>query len=146
MKNLKKIFGLTKGEASILGARAREFVKKYPTHRSVGSLLLCAFFTFMILTRFVPNIGGQEILSTNVIKPTIDVTTKNSMQNPLQSFIETRGLSIIHTGADLAAPTGTPVKPITLGIVKEVSHDLFGYGNHIVLQHEQGLDSLYGHL
>ena len=51
----------------------------------------------------------------------------------------------MHTGIDYAAPTGTKVLAPSEGVV------VFrgwkgGYGNTVMLQHENGLETLYGHL
>ena len=50
-----------------------------------------------------------------------------------------------HSGIDLAAPYGTPVYA-TLGGVVQVIVSPFGYGLHIIIDHGDGLTSLYGHL
>ncbi|MBV8302253.1 MAG: M23 family metallopeptidase [Candidatus Dormibacteraeota bacterium] len=50
-----------------------------------------------------------------------------------------------HSGIDLAAPYGTPVHA-TLGGVVQVIVSPFGYGLHIIIDHGNGLTSLYGHL
>jgi len=50
-----------------------------------------------------------------------------------------------HTGVDLAAPLGAPVRAIYKGTV--VFADPYaGYGNLIVIMHGQGMTSHYGHL
>ena len=50
-----------------------------------------------------------------------------------------------HPGIDLAAPTGSPVYACAPGKVTAV---LFSnvYGNHIIIKHNDGNESLYGHL
>jgi murein DD-endopeptidase MepM/ murein hydrolase activator NlpD len=50
-----------------------------------------------------------------------------------------------HEGIDLAAPSGTPVTALAAG---QVIHSGWkrGYGNAVVLRHENGLESVYGHL
>ena len=50
-----------------------------------------------------------------------------------------------HRGIDYAAATGTGVKATADGIVEVASHDR-GYGNLIVLRHQQKYTTLYGHL
>ena len=50
-----------------------------------------------------------------------------------------------HSGIDLAAPAGTPVRA-TLAGVAHVVVSATGYGLHVVLDHGAGLSSLYAHL
>lgn len=50
-----------------------------------------------------------------------------------------------HSGVDLAAPAGTPVRA-TLAGVAHVVVSATGYGLHVVLDHGAGLSSLYAHL
>ena len=50
-----------------------------------------------------------------------------------------------HKGVDLAAATGTRIKAAGDGVVEFVGRK-GGYGNVIVLKHENGVSTLYGHL
>lgn len=50
-----------------------------------------------------------------------------------------------HAGLDLAAPAGTSVYPTREGLVSETGADSL-YGNYIVIAHNDGWASLYGHL
>lgn len=50
-----------------------------------------------------------------------------------------------HAGIDLAAPAGTPVYACAAGSVKEVAYNRI-YGNYIIIRHDDGRESLYGHL
>lgn len=52
---------------------------------------------------------------------------------------------IRHLGIDLAAPLGTPVRAMNGGVVRDAYTDTI-YGNSIILDHGQGIFSLYMHL
>jgi murein DD-endopeptidase MepM/ murein hydrolase activator NlpD len=54
------------------------------------------------------------------------------------------GMLRLHQGVDIAIPEGTPVKPVAAGIVV-FSGWRAGYGNTVVVQHGDGMTTLYGH-
>jgi murein DD-endopeptidase MepM/ murein hydrolase activator NlpD len=62
------------------------------------------------------------------------------------------GFPHFHTGIDLAVPPGTPVFAAADGIVvlarpmADSGGQLVGYGNYVIIQHDAGLKTLYGHL
>ena len=62
------------------------------------------------------------------------------------------GFPHFHTGIDLAVPLGTPVFAAADGVVMlarpmaDSAGLLIGYGNYVVIQHDAGLKTLYGHL
>jgi murein DD-endopeptidase MepM/ murein hydrolase activator NlpD len=56
-----------------------------------------------------------------------------------------RGVSRTHTGVDLTAPYGSPVRAAAPGKVV-FAGTYFGYGNMIDLQHEDGSITRYAHL
>jgi len=56
------------------------------------------------------------------------------------------GFAHFHTGIDLVLPEGSPVQAADDGVVILVGSGPYGYGNYVVLQHQGGLTTLYGHL
>lgn len=62
------------------------------------------------------------------------------------------GFQHFHTGIDLAVPLGTPVFAAADGVVvlarpmTDTAGALVGYGNYVIVQHDAGLKTLYGHL
>ena len=52
----------------------------------------------------------------------------------------------MHTGIDFTAPTGTPIYATGNGRVALVELGARGYGNHVVLNHGFGYQTLYGHM
>lgn len=56
------------------------------------------------------------------------------------------GTRRMHYGIDLANRVGTPVRATMAGTVVVVANHPQGYGKYIVIRHERGYQSLYGHL
>ncbi len=52
----------------------------------------------------------------------------------------------MHQGMDFTSPTGTPIFATGDGVVRRADNTASGYGNHIVIQHGYGYETLYGHL
>ena len=50
-----------------------------------------------------------------------------------------------HTGMDLAVPTGTPVRAALPGTVTVSTYNRGGYGYYVMIDHGNGLSTLYGH-
>lgn len=51
-----------------------------------------------------------------------------------------------HTGTDIAAPEGTPVKAAADGTIILNGHNYFYSGNTVIIDHGQGLQTIYAHL
>ena len=58
-------------------------------------------------------------------------------------FTKTRKM---HEGMDFTAKTGTPIYATGDGVVERADNTASGYGNHIVIRHGFGYETLYGHL
>ena len=56
------------------------------------------------------------------------------------------GVRRMHYGVDLANRVGTSVKATMSGTVIVIGDQPLGYGNYIVIRHDRGFQSLYGHL
>ena len=52
----------------------------------------------------------------------------------------------MHAGLDFAAPQGTPIYATANGRVKTAGYSSGGYGNHVVIDHGYGYETLYGHM
>jgi len=51
-----------------------------------------------------------------------------------------------HAGMDFSARTGTPIYATGDGVVTVADANSSGYGNHIVIRHGYGYETLYGHM
>lgn len=51
-----------------------------------------------------------------------------------------------HAGMDFSAKTGTPIYATGDGVIVVADNKASGYGNHIVIRHGFGYETLYGHM
>jgi murein DD-endopeptidase MepM/ murein hydrolase activator NlpD len=51
-----------------------------------------------------------------------------------------------HAGLDFTAPKGTPIYATANGVVTVAGNTADGYGNHVVINHGYGYETLYGHM
>jgi murein DD-endopeptidase MepM/ murein hydrolase activator NlpD len=51
-----------------------------------------------------------------------------------------------HTGIDFTAPRGVEVYATADGTIESVNTEIWGYGQHIIINHGNGFTTLYGHL
>lgn len=51
-----------------------------------------------------------------------------------------------HAGIDFTAPRGVEVYATADGVVEAVTTEIWGYGQHIIINHGNGFETLYGHL
>jgi murein DD-endopeptidase MepM/ murein hydrolase activator NlpD len=52
----------------------------------------------------------------------------------------------MHEGMDFSANTGTPIYATGDGVVSKADNTVSGFGNHVVIRHGYGYETLYGHL
>lgn len=51
-----------------------------------------------------------------------------------------------HHGIDLSIEFGDPIQSVFDGVVRIAKHNRGGYGNYVLVRHDNGLETLYGHL
>lgn len=52
----------------------------------------------------------------------------------------------LHAGLDFTGPSGAPIYATADGTVKTASFSTSGYGNHVIINHGYGYETLYGHM
>lgn len=118
-----------------------------------------------VVTAEISTVDGQEhgrtVVERTVLSDAtteiIEVGTKNigigtgAFQPPLTSYTFTSAFKYrwgrLHGGVDLAVPEGTPVYAADNGkvIVADASGDGGGYGHYVIIDHQNGYKTLYGH-
>ena len=74
------------------------------------------------------------------------LTTERKIRYPLEYVIINQGYRFYHPGVDFEGITGDSVYPIMPGEVAAVGYSKIGYGNAIVVRHDDNTTSLYAHL
>lgn len=120
---------------SVSSSKHRKGSKRQKTHdislnevveRAVTATLVPSEATNNSFEARLPDVGGS-------------ITSKVGMRiDPID------GLWRQHNGIDIAIPTGTPVKPIAAGVVV-YSGSRSGYGNTVLVEHDNGVVTLYAH-
>lgn len=139
-----RLFASVIKPASRLARRVFEFKH---LQRMLGLLVVSSIFGLAVLPVSVSSL--QTVIDTNftqVQAEEMEVTTEKSIRLPVESFTITQGYRLFHPGIDMAAVKGTPVYPIMDGVIVKVGRDRFAYGNHMIIEHGSGLQSLYAHL
>lgn len=57
-----------------------------------------------------------------------------------------QGFNLFHPGIDVMATLGTPIKAARAGMVVYAGYEAFGYGYHVIVDHGNGLQTLYAHM
>lgn len=147
---------LTKGIVYILtpyrGAnRVSRFIRHRIERRSLSELIglplvIIAFFGAIIVPQTQAGFTSTE-MTFYVPKNVVDTTmTPSRFQWPLSIFGISQEFHGGHPGIDLTDPYGTLVRSVGKGNVVFVGYDLFGYGNHVIVRHDDAIETLYAHL
>lgn len=91
----------------------------------------------------------SSFIETNKVDQTsllADNTTRITFAWPLANYQISQFFRVYHPAVDLTAETGEPVMAIGDGVVETTIVSNWGYGNHVVIRHDNGYISLYAHL
>lgn len=122
--------------------------EKSSVQQLFGLSLVLTIFSFSVLapqTLAFMEAAQVASVSSNSDFPII-VTTESTNRYPLENFSLSQGFSWYHWGIDLTTNEGSFVFPITKGKILEVGSSFWGYGNYILIGHQNGQKSLYAHL
>ena len=121
------------------------------THTKVDKLMLQLKIQQNSLDTILDRANSREdwFASIPSIKPVrIDMLKKNL--NAMSGFgirlHPVHKIDKMHTGIDFTAPSGTPIQATGNGTVIKAEHERFGYGNHVIIDHGFGYQTLYGHM
>lgn len=119
------------------------------------SLRLLKFI--LLLPLFISVAGYQPVLAIPPFKRSVaeasfseeQALTVQKLSKPFilphHGYISTH-FSAWHPGIDIAAPLGTPIHPVNDGKVLAVIYDKIWLGHHVIIAHDGGYESTYGHM
>ncbi|MDO8503715.1 MAG: M23 family metallopeptidase [bacterium] len=110
-----------------------------------GNLALFVLFTGTIAPS-ASAIARVEPEATTLNAPDQPISTEINAQYPIEVVKFNQGFNFFHPGVDLDGVKGDPIRPIMKGRVVARQFSRWAYGNAIVIDHGDGLQSLYGHL
>ena len=101
--------------------------------------------SFNEITGFIKN-KEQLLASTPAIQPVSNKDLKRVASgfgyriDPVYKTVK------FHAGLDFTAPQGTPIYATANGVVRTAGNLGNGFGNHVVINHGYGYETLYGHM
>ena|SRR5689334_16699725 len=126
---------------------ARKHLEKQGVKQILGVQLASLTFAFAILVPQTNATWSTWEATREVPYVTIADTgpTDYDTRWPLANFGVSQEFWGGHPAMDLTAPFGSPVYPIAAGTVLSTQSISWGYGNHVLIQHNNNLQSLYAH-
>jgi murein DD-endopeptidase MepM/ murein hydrolase activator NlpD len=170
----QKTYTIQQGDtlSEIVAKESKKLGQKYPRHDLYNMVKQVADLNHLANPNNI--LPGQKLDLTSITQsqpasksassfvPESIVTTTKTPDLPIPSKIQApvsgkitslfgmrnhpvMGETLHHDGIDISQPTGTPVKPLTSGVVTFAGNE-GGYGLMVEIDHGNGLTSRYAHL
>jgi hypothetical protein len=130
------------------GNRVSGWFRRVFEHQQTRKFIGASLTMIILFVGVMDNILAATELESEVVmisSPSTEVLTETSLVKPLEGRIG-QNYHGFHRALDILAPIGTEIRPIAEGRVTEVSMGRLGWGNTVVIEHENGLRSRYAHL
>ncbi len=141
LPDLRKVLRAKKGNK--ISRYFRLFFENTKVKKIIGTNLALLF----IASSFLPgSINGSEFSEIDTVKIPVVLDTEQGLQFPVKNVKITQSFRFYHPGLDLDGITGDPIYPVMTGEVEKVEYSGFGYGNTVIIKHNENSISLYAHL
>lgn len=101
--------------------------------------------SYVQITSFIKN-KEDLLVSTPAIQPVSNSDLKRVASGFGHRIDPIYKTPRFHAGLDFTAPQGTPIYATANGVIKTAGNLGNGYGNHVVINHGYGYETLYGHM
>lgn len=124
----------------------RKILERVNIKTILGGNIALLMITSSILGTGAQDLGKFEAESRLLPELQAKLTTQIKLRFPLERVVLNQRFSIFHRGVDLDGEIGNPIYPIMNGVVESHEYGKFGYGNNILVNHQNGFKSRYAHL
>lgn len=151
-KSFDPIFPSTKVVKNIKkGSKMSRYFRIILENNRIRKILGTNLPIVIFASSFIPQIGVgkpdlNDLQTTVVLASETPIETQKSIRYPVDQVKITQGYKFFHHGIDFDGVTGDPIYPFAKGEVKEIQISRIGYGNAILIDHGNGITSLYAHL
>ena len=130
------------------GHKFSRFFRHIFGHKSIRKILGGNLAIMFIASTLLPNNSLAKIQTADVVieETNTPLTTKRNVRYPIKEIKITQGYRFFHPGIDFDGITGDKIYPIKDGKIEAISISRYAYGNAIIINHGEGLTSLYAHL
>jgi murein DD-endopeptidase MepM/ murein hydrolase activator NlpD len=103
------------------------------------------FDSYNEIERLIKN-QGEKLASIPAIQPVSNRDLDRIASGFGMRIDPVYGTPKMHKGLDFTAPQGTPIYATGNGVVREAGFAEGGFGNHVIINHGYGYETLYGHM
>ncbi len=115
------------------------------TLNNLSARVAYQFDSYNDIEKLIKN-QGEKLASIPAIQPVSNRDLDRIASGFGMRIDPVYGTPKMHKGLDFTAPQGTPIYATGNGTVTEASFSASGFGNHIIINHGYGYETLYGHM
>lgn len=133
---------------SIIGKLTRHIFTHEHLNKIIGANIALAALTLSMfnIPSFNSVAAGEAVPEVVIKADNLSLNTEKGVKLPVNVRKVTQGYRLFHPGLDLDGVTGDPIWPIMKGKVENIQYSRFAYGNAVIVNHGNGMTSLYAHL
>lgn len=131
------------------GNKVSRYFRHIFEHKNIKKVLGINLAVIAISTTFVPKTTNYQVVEAKeniIIEDSTVLTTEIKIRYPVENIKISQGYKLYHPGIDFDGITGDLIYPIMAGKVQNIQFSKYSYGNAVLIDHGQGLSSLYAHL
>lgn len=103
------------------------------------------FDSYNAIDKLIHN-QGEKLASIPAIQPVSNRDLDRVASGFGMRIDPVYGTPKMHKGLDFTAPQGTPIYATGNGVVETAAFSASGFGNHVIINHGYGYETLYGHM